>query len=856
MKASTKWYIGMACILAAGILSLWIYFANRGVPAIAIGAYQQQALGPAQGAELALKEASGVPGMKLAAENGELGLYLNPETAEFAVLVKESGQIWYSNPANLEEDTIASPFEKENLASQLSITFRDTMGKLDTFNSFTQGVSKNQFRLESLDNGFRVVYTLGDMSIGIDALPRLISKARMDEVVLGKLDEAGAKYVSTRYYPLANNPDVLERLDTAVSRELVLKRMLDYFQQAGYGEEELAFDNEENGIGGGAAGDKPNFTVSLHVQLDEDGLLVSVPAGDIQEAEGYRIRMLNLLPQFGAAGQNETGYMLVPDGTGSLIYLNNGKTRQEVYAQRIYGEDENDNSRRRGQVAQSARLPVFGLKSGDAAWYAAVEKGDAIATVQADISGRNNAYNNLFASFALRGEDELELYKGSTVEEIQMLSERRYEGEISVRYSFLSGDKADYSGMAANYRERLTQQGVLTPLQADGDFPLFVSILGAIDKRKTVLGVPYKGLVPMTTFSEAEGIAERLNGDGITNIQMRYLGWFNEGLNHTAPNKVKVESRLGGSSGLKALSEQLDSTGGKLYPDVAFQHVYREKGRFAPAADAARYITREQAVRTPYNRAFNTMDLDLGTYYLLSPAKLPFYAEQFIKGYNRLGQEGVALRDLGDLLHADYRNKRVVFRETAKFIVQEQLAAFREQYDDVLLTGGNGYALPYASAIVNAPTTDSSFNITDEAVPFYQMVLHGYIDYAGEPANLGGEQDDKIQLLRAIELGSALHFFWSEASSSELKFTPYDVMYATEASAWHDIATAMYKEANEALSGLRSVPMLKHTRHSEDVAQMKYENGVSLYVNYSDQPVTVNGVRIEAKNFAVDGEGQ
>jgi hypothetical protein len=136
------------------------------------------------------------------------------------------------------------------------------------------------------------------------------------------------------------------------------------------------------------------------------------------------------------------------------------------------------------------------------------------------------------------------------------------------------------------------------------------------------------------------------------------------------------------------------------------------------------------------------------------------------------------------------------------------------------------------------------------------MVLHGYIDYAGEPANLGGEQDDKIQLLRAIELGSALHFFWSEASSSELKFTPYDVMYATEASAWHDIATAMYKEANEALSGLRSVPMQKHIRHSEDVAQMQYENGVSLYVNYSDQPVTVNGVRIEAKNFAVDGEGQ
>lgn len=856
MKKTIKWYIGMACILFAGMLSLWIYLANRGVPAISLQPYLAEAVGPEDLDELTLKPGSGVPGMGLAAENGELALYLNPENAEFAVLDKRSGQIWRSNPSNIEEDAIASPFEKESLSSQLTLSFRDTMGKLTTFTSFAQSTSRDQFRIESIENGFRVLYTLGDMSVGIDALPRLISAERMEEKVLSQLDEATARYVSTRYYPLASDPNVLERLDTAVSRELVLKRMLEAFQLAGYTEEDLAFDNEENGIGGGAGSDKPNFTVPLHVQLDGESLVVSVPTGEIQESEGYRVRMLGLLSLFGAADQNGEGYMLVPDGTGSLIYLNNGKTRQEIYAQRIYGEDQNDNSGRRGQVAQSARLPVFGLKMGDAAWYASVEKGDAIATVQADISGRNNSFNNVFASFALRGEDELELYKGNTVEEIQLLSESRFMGEIAVRYSFLSGDKADYSGMAAHYRNQLASAGVLKPLQEEGELPLFVSVLGAIDKRKTVLGVPYKGLVPMTTFSEAGAIADRLNGDCISNIQMRYLGWFNEGLNHKAPDKVKVDSQLGGASELKELSAKLTSMGGTLYPDVAFQHVFREEGRFAPAADAARYITREQASRTPYNRAFNSMDLDLGTYYLLSPAKLPYYTERFMKNYDKLGQDALSLRDLGDMLHADYRVRRVVFRESAKLIVQDQLSAIRENYSDVLIAGGNAYALPYAQNIVNVPMTDSGFNITDETVPFYQMVLHGYSEYAGDPVNLGGEQDAQLQLLKAVELGSALHFLWSEESSSALKFTPYDVMYATEASAWHETAVDMYRQANEALSGLRTVPMLRHINHGEGIAEMQYENGASVYVNYSDRPVTIGGVQVAAKNFAVGGGGQ
>ena len=851
MRKRTKWYAALACVLAASVAGPLLYMTVKGVPAIDPAAYVAAAAEPVNTSEVSFLPGAGIEGMMPAAETDALTLYFHPETTEFAVLDKRSGKLWRSNPAGRDADAKASPFEKEALASQVTITFRDEMGRIDTFSNFAQSIASQQFKAESIPNGIRVTYTLGDMSLGIDALPRLISKQRMEEKVLSKLDEAKARYVSTRYYPLESNPDVLERLDQAVSRQLVLNRMIEAFREAGYTAEDLAFDNEQNGIAGGAGADRPNFTIPLEIRLDGESLLASVPAGQIRESDGYRIRMLNLLGFFGAAGADEQGYMLVPDGTGSLIYLNNGKTNQEVYAQRLYGEDENDNSGRRGQVAESARLPVFGLKSGNEAWYAVVEKGDGIASVNADIGGRNNSYNNVFAGFAIRGEDELELYKGTRVEEIQLLTEARYEGDVQVRYSFLSGDEADYSGMAKHYRELLEKQGKLKRLPSEGDLPFFLSVLGAVDKRKTFLGVPYKGMLSMTTFDEAGAIADRLHADGVGSIRMRYLGWFNEGINHEVPAEVKVDRALGGKRALQSLAAKLAGMGGKLYPDVAFQHVYRDEGRFTPAADAARFVTREEALRAPYNRAFNAMDRDLGTYYLVSPAKLPYYVGRFADAYASIGSGGLALRDLGDSLHADYRTNRVVFRETAKNIVTEQLGALKERYPDLLVAGGNAYALAYADQLLDVPTSTSLFNIADEKVPFYQMVVHGYADYAGSPFNLAEEQDMRRHLLTSLELGASPHFLWSSEPSSKLKFTPYDSMYSTQFTAWYDAAVDLYKQANEALAGLRAVTIEEHVRHAEGVAEVRYENGVSVIVNYTDQPATVDGTRVEAHNFAV-----
>ncbi|OME86594.1 hypothetical protein BK120_06525 [Paenibacillus sp. FSL A5-0031] len=857
MKNRKKLVAVLACTAAICILVCSVLlFTSRGAKAVKAAAYMKMTTELEAGAAMkAMPDSSkGVPGMQLVADNSELSLYYSAETTEVAVRDKRQGQIWYSNPPNRSEDAIASGFEKEILSSQLTVLFRDSIGTLDTFTNFTESIANKQFTAESIENGIRITYTIGDTSIGVDALPRYISKVRLEEKVLSKLDAPTAKYVGLRYYPKADNKEVLERLDAQVSKPLVLSKMTAAFVKAGYSDEDLAFDNEENGVAGGGESSKPNFVIPLEYRIDGGSLVASVPVNQVKESGGYQIRSIEMLNFFGAADKDNEGYMFVPDGTGSLIHLNNGKVKEEQYVQRVYGLDPNDNSYRRGQVSESARMPVFGMKAGSAAWFAVIEEGDAVASIAADISGKKNSYNYIHSSYSLRGEDELELYTGSKIQEIQLLSEEIYKGDIQIRYSFLSGDKASYSGMAELYRDRLVAENKLQPLKDDEKLPFYLDILGTVDKRKSFLGVPYSSVVSMTSFEQASQMAGQLKSDGVDRLLMRYSGWFGNGVNHQTPVKLKVDSELGSKSSFIKLANQLEQSGGMLFPDVAFQQIYHDDGGFVPSSDASRFVTREEAELYPYNRALNRMDMLLGSYYLLSPAKLPYFVDTFMKKYDSLGMRGISLRDLGNVLSSDFRTSSVIQRETAKKIVEDELSKVDERVDQTMLTGGNAYVWPFADHLINVPTSSSGFVLTDEEVPFYQMVIHGYVDYAGGAINLEDEQDIQQQLLRSVELGSAPHFSWSYEPSSKLKFTHFDKLFSTHYKDWYDQALSMYKEANDVLSDVRNAQMVKHIRHRDGVVEMQYSNGKSIIVNYTDKQVSINGNKVEAQNYWVGGE--
>ena len=62
-------------------------------------------------------------GMVMALENEALILYLNEEDTSVAVQDRQTGAIWYSNPPLAADDTIATPYNRRLLRSQIQIRY-------------------------------------------------------------------------------------------------------------------------------------------------------------------------------------------------------------------------------------------------------------------------------------------------------------------------------------------------------------------------------------------------------------------------------------------------------------------------------------------------------------------------------------------------------------------------------------------------------------------------------------------------------------------------------------------------------------------------------------------------------------
>jgi hypothetical protein len=187
-------------------------------------------------------------------------------------------------------------------------------------------------------------------------------------------------------------------------------------------------------------------------------------------------------------------------------------------------------------------------------------------------------------------------------------------------------------------------------------------------------------------------------------------------------------------------------------------------------------------------------------------------------------------------------------------ITNQALSKIRDHNLKIMANGGNAYALPYVTDITNAPMSNSKFKLEDEEVPFYQMVIHGFIDYTGTPYNLSTYTNVNQYVLKCLEYGSGVNFEWIYEPNEKVKDTEYNHLYAVHYGQWIDQAVQIYKVVNGVLSKVQNKRMISHEQISNGVFKTIYENGVYVIVNYNESKVEVDGRRIEAKSYVTGGE--
>ena len=713
-----------------------------------------------------------VKGMDLIAENDILKLYTDTKTGYIAIYDKRDGSITYSNPENLENDQIANKSNLNYLRSAFILTYYNEDVKSATYDSYSYSVERGQMTFESIENGIRYIYRVG----------------------------------------------------------------------------ELKAKDGSDGI---------SFEIPVEYRLDGDSITVSIPASGIKEYGKGSVARIQLLRYMGAGHNTEAGYLVVPNGSGSLINFNNEKLTAASYSQYIYGIDPMAANYTLTENVTDVKLPIAGICREDRSVLLTVEDGATSALFTAGISGVYNEYNYLYPTFVLRNVDNLRMF-GNATQDIYILEEELYDMNMQVRYTFLNDEYTGYAGLANYYREKLIAEGVLTPMVSDGNIPFYYDIIAGVKETSHFLGVQYLRTFSMTEFEEAAMISEDLEANGITNQVMNLQGWFNGGYYHDAADKINVTWGLGGKSDLEDLQRTLTANNGRLYLDVAFQQVTFADDGFNYGTEGSRYygagyVASFGLVDPTTLRATSGLGYMEPQYDLLSPKYLPRYVEKFAKKVQKIDVEGISLRDLADYLHSDKKRTNVITREEALDVVLGQFEILEATEKKMMLDASNAYAFEYASDIINAPITHNEYLIVDESIPLYEMIIHGCIPYSTELLNYDDSEDMTLSILQAIEAGAAPHYVFTWEESSLMKNTGMNSFYATTYETWKEEAIEVYGQVNEALKYVSGSQIIDHEIMDNDVRKVTYDNGVIIYINYSEKTQNVDGQSIPAMSYRMEG---
>lgn len=796
-----------------------------------------------------------VDGMLLAAENEFLKLYTDTDTAEVAVYDKRNGRTVYSNPVGAEEDPVANETNINYLKSQFVVDYFNKSRASGVYDSYSMSVARGQVRAEAIKNGVRFIYDVGDHgTTGTGIVPMFFTQEKMAEVQ-SKLPENDSTALRRYYIDSTSVPGMLELNGVAKKNKKTIQKIQGFLENAGFTKEEYYEQMEFAGV---EEAEAVSFIVPLEYRLEEDGVKVSVPTGGIEEYGEAKIYRLQLLRYFGAAGREEKGYMVVPNGSGSIIHFNNGKINAADYSQYIYEIDPLADSLTQMENTEKARFGLFGICREDSSVMATIEDGAALAYITSGVSGKYSSYNYTYPSFLLRNYDILSIF-GSTGNEadLPIVVKNLYDVNLTVKYTFLTEEYKGYSGIAGYYRERLLKDGILTLKKENTDIPFYYDIIGGVKETAFFMGTQYLSVNPVTSFKEAANISDDLAASGLHNQVMNYQGWFNGGYYHDVTDKVKILRKLGGRSGLEELSRTVKENGGTFYADTALQKVTYISKRYSKYYETSRYYgAGYYAYYANVNPGTLTKLSPLGYeetgYLLISPKFLPRYVDGFVKRINQLDISGISLRDLGDELHSDHKRTNIIDREQALDVILGQFEKLKHTDKNLLVSGGNGYSLTYADDLINVPIGGSKFFLIDQNIPLYQMILHGSMDYACRVINYNDDIDSANLVLNLIEYGTSPHFLFTWDSANEMKYTGLMKNYSTEYGLWKEEAVAMYEKVNTALRKVSGEVILSHEILANGVRKVTYSNGIVFYINYSPQEVTAEGIMIPAKNYEME----
>ena len=592
--------------------------------------------------------------------------------------------------------------------------------------------------------------------------------------------------------------------------------------------------------------------LTLQVRLQGDELLMTIPDESIREdmPDSY-FGMISLSPMFGATYMDDhTGYMLIPDGNGALIWLTDKEKRFSTgYSQMIYGQDDGFTQRSAGEVLFRERyqmvvpphpviMPVFGMAHTDEGigYIAIVEQGEKRCSVEAHPNGAMIDYNRCYAKFLIRDAYKQPLNQSESTK-MDMLEQDRTHHDLAVRYCLLSGDDATYVGMARRYRQYLLENGILVP--RDTTYRTRVDFL-AEEQEKFLVGTRP---VVMTDVEEMRAIIADLREAGVQSAFSEYRGWQNGGLWAVPVDSFAADNAIGGTGALKNAIEEAASQDYLIYPYVDALRMNADLNAFTH--DAAKMVNKttlkDQTGRQVYE-----------LFYYLLPEKTAEKLGRLTESLERNGVGGLALSGITDHLFSWSSRNNFYSRsdgaDAYAGILKDMAGSLSLAMEEPFQ-----YLWPYMSAFLNTPLDGSDYLYVDEEVPFLTITLKGIIPMYSDYVNFEANRTETY--LALAETGVYPSFCLTKQDTSRLIYTNSSDMYSTQYDAYRTSIIDFDREFRQMAEKTAGALIADYEKLAGNVRKIIYSNGTTVYVNYSWDPRTADGIDLAPESFAVVAGG-
>ena len=514
-------------------------------------------------------------------ENDKIKFEMDPLTTNFTVLQKNTGRVWHSNPTGAMTDKLALTKEKNNMMSTVLLKYSTENGTDDTYDTYTNSVQRKFYSIERKGNELTVNYTVGQMDREY-IFPLVLYQSDLDKWTEG-LSKSQVNAVGRAYHKYNKSSfkgselsDMLDKYPGMEDENLYLvfeniqkhvkEQMEDIFGKQGFTYEDYLENKElykESNIK-----EVPAFNISMIYKLDGDTLTVTVPFSEISYRLKYPITQVSLLPYFGAGGPEDEGYMLIPEGSGSIINFNNGKTKQNGYYADVYGWDYA--TERKAVITETrAVFPAFGIAYPDSSVLSVINKGAEYAGITAEIAGKLGSYNYVRADYKMLHREQYEVTARS--QSSQFVYEDALPQNECIEQSFTFVDSGSYVDMAKAYRNILLPGAQKTKAE---NVPVSVELIGAIEKIQQVAGMPKVLPYRLTSYKEAGDIIQEIEDLGVKDVSYKLSGFINGGIRQKLMKNVKFISVLGGKSNFKKMLKNTEKGCLIFYFEVAFVHYW------------------------------------------------------------------------------------------------------------------------------------------------------------------------------------------------------------------------------------------------------------------------------------------